>query len=109
MRTPVIACVGLVIASVSGASMAADLAPRPVGKAPFYPAAPLFTWTGFYIGGNGGYGWGSGSGTVVFTTVAPIGATGPVTGSGDGFFGGVQAGYNWQFGSFVLGAETDFQ
>ncbi len=31
-------------------------------------------------------------------------------GNGDGgFVGGGQIGYNWQFGSFVVGAETDIQ
>jgi outer membrane immunogenic protein len=53
----------------------------------------LFNWTGFYIGINVGYGWGSSSGS----------ATKP-----DGFLGGVQAGYNWQVSpNAVLGLETD--
>jgi outer membrane immunogenic protein len=51
----------------------------------------LFNWTGFYAGVHGGYAWGSGAG------VNP-----------DGFVGGIQAGYNYQFApNGVLGVETD--
>jgi outer membrane immunogenic protein len=68
-------------------------------------AAPVFSWTGFYLGGNVGYGWTSGSGTL--TTAA---GSEPVTLNGDSFFlGGAQAGYNYQVGPAVLGAEVDFQ
>jgi outer membrane immunogenic protein len=79
---------------------AADLAPPPA----FVPAAQVFSWTGFYIGGNAGYGWTNASGTLTTTT-------GPenFTASGNGFLGGAQAGYNWQIGPAVLGAEADFQ
>jgi outer membrane immunogenic protein len=81
-----------------------------VVKAPAY-VAPIFTWTGFYIGGNLGWGWTDGRGTIRNTGFfpGPIGASGPVNGSGDGFLGGVQMGYNWQTGPWVLGIETDFQ
>lgn len=93
--------------------MAADLGPAPyVGKALPPPAsyvAPYYSWTGFYVGANLGYGWGSGSGTVTNTTLAPVGASGPMSGSGDGFLGGVQLGYNYQMGAWVFGVETDFQ
>ncbi|MEP9378286.1 outer membrane beta-barrel protein [Aquabacter sp. CN5-332] len=59
----------------------------------YAPAAQPMSWTGFYIGANAGYSWGS---------------SGPY--SPGGFLGGLQAGYNWQFvGSpFVAGVETDF-
>ena len=50
---------GLVAASMASSSFAADLS-RPVYKAPVY-VAPYFSWTGFYVGINGGYGWGSSS------------------------------------------------
>lgn len=69
---------------------AADMARRgPVYKAP--AAAPLFDWTGFYIGAHGGYGWGS------FGGLDPSGA-----------FGGGQIGVNWQFApNWVWGVEAD--
>jgi outer membrane immunogenic protein len=84
---------------------AADLPvkPRPIYKAPAY-VVPPFTWSGFYVGGNLGWGWGTGDGTISFG-----GPTGNTSGYGDGFLGGVQLGYNWQAGAFVLGAEADFQ
>lgn len=87
-------------------SYAADIAvPPPVkAPAPVY-APPVFTWTGFYAGANIGWGWSDGDGTMFVTGLAPI----PFSGDGDGFLGGVQAGYNWQTGAFVFGLETDFQ
>jgi len=96
--------------ATAGTANAADIrrSPPPAVKAPGY-VAPLFTWTGFYVGGNLGYGWGNGSGTVTNTTLAPVGALGPVAGSGGGVLGGVQLGYNWQADAFVFGLETDFQ
>jgi outer membrane immunogenic protein len=96
--------------AVVGAANAADIRrpPPPVAKAPAF-VAPLFTWTGFYIGANVGYGWGDGSGTVTHVNVAPVGARGPISGDGDGILGGIQIGYNWQTGPFVIGFETDIQ
>src|SRR5260370_25872348 len=52
------AFVGAALLSISGlvgAASAADLATRPYTKAP----SAFYNWTGFYIGANGGYGWGS--------------------------------------------------
>jgi outer membrane immunogenic protein len=77
--------------------------PRKAQAAPVYAPIP-FTWTGFYVGGNAGWGWTDGDGTLTIG-----GVSGPVSGSGDGFLGGLQAGYNWQIDSFVVGVETDFQ
>jgi outer membrane immunogenic protein len=82
---------------------AADL-PRSVYKAPAV-VAPVFSWTGFYLGANLGYGWNDGDGTI---TVAGFGS-GPVTGSGNGILGGGQIGYNWQTGPIVFGVEADIQ
>jgi len=92
-------CAGLLAAAVTTPSFAADL-PRPVYKAP-YKNNPVyvapFSWTGFYVGINGGYGWGKSNWTVL--------------GSGDfdlngGLIGGT-LGYNLQTGSFVWGIEGD--
>jgi len=80
---------------------AADI---PALKAPIAAVAPVaVAWTGFYVGANGGYSWGSldSSGSGV-----PAGASNPKV---NGPFAGVQAGYNWQFEKLVLGVEGDWQ
>lgn len=38
-------------------ALAADLAARPYVKAPVM-VDPVWSWTGFYVGANGGYSWG---------------------------------------------------
>jgi len=66
------------------------------------PAAqvPAYAWSGAYIGFNAGYAGGK----------AELSAEeGSVSITGNGFIGGVQAGYNWQVGSAVYGIETDIQ
>jgi outer membrane immunogenic protein len=83
---------------------AADLLGMPA-KAPTQFYAPAFPWTGFYLGGNVGWGWSSGDGTLWVTGLGGV----PLSSDGNGFQGGVQAGYNWQTGPFVVGLETDFQ
>jgi outer membrane immunogenic protein len=45
------------LATVCVAS-AADLAARHYAKAPVAPIATVYDWTGFYIGGHVGGGWG---------------------------------------------------
>lgn len=99
-RTIAIWCaVASVVFSFISSSSAADL-PRPVYKAPaYYSPEPVFTWTGFYIGINGGYGWSRFTGTGTF---------GSDTVTAKGWLGGATAGYNYQMGRFVLGVEGDF-
>jgi outer membrane immunogenic protein len=78
-------------------AMAADLGvrqPMPV-KAPAY-AAPYYNWTGFYIGINGGYGFGNSRWSAVGNSFDTNG----------GLVGGT-LGYNWQVGQAVLGLEGD--
>jgi outer membrane immunogenic protein len=87
-----------------GCADAADLGSRPVYKAPPPVAAPMpvFTWTGFYIGGHFGYLWGD-------VDVAHVDNIAPVTGGPtNGVVGGILGGGNWQIGPVVLGAEADF-
>jgi outer membrane immunogenic protein len=79
-------------------ALAADM---PV-KAPVYPAvAPVFSWTGFYLGIAGGGGWGS----TRHTNAVNLATSGTV-GIHGGLFGGT-FGYNWQTGPLVLGLEGD--
>src|SRR5690606_9296591 len=93
----------LLFGVLSFEAFAADL-PKPVYKAPPYKApilapAPDYSWTGFYAGGHVGYGWSYLSGT------DPTGGS-----SADlrGWLGGLQLGYNYQMGRFVIGIEGDY-
>jgi len=88
---------------LTASAVAADL-PSRVAPAPVVAAVPVFTWTGFYVGVNAGYGWHTGD---VNITIPGVG----VLQSEDegGFVGGGQIGYNYQIGSLVVGVETDLQ
>lgn len=94
-------------------AFAADLPVRSEPPPPFVPAVPIFTWTGFYVGVNAGWGWRDDNRTPVILTpgVGTPGLAGQLDFSGDdgGFTGGGQIGYNYQIGSFVIGAEADIQ
>jgi outer membrane immunogenic protein len=95
---------GAVLAMIAGPVTAADLAVKaPVYKAPVI--APVYNWTGFYVGGNLGYSFGRAS-TAWTIAGAPLGSTSQ---SMDGILGGLQAGYNWQSNNWVLGLESDIQ
>ena len=77
------------------------------------PPAPVYSWTGLYLGGNVGYGWGTAKGDATeSTTVLGLGTRTTTTSQSqniNGVIGGVQTGYNYQFGAWVWGFETDFQ
>src|SRR4051794_18906640 len=95
---------------------AADL---PVKAQPMAPIAAAYNWTGCYIGGNVGGGWvrdgvtwtGIREDVTAFAvgaaTVVPAAANADYTASG--FVGGGQIGCNYQFNTFLLGAEVDAQ
>jgi outer membrane immunogenic protein len=105
MRTSALGLLAATAALAIAASTAhaADL-PSRYAPAPAYNALPVFTWTGFYAGLNAGYGWNVGTSRYYDP------AFGAVAGRrGGGFVGGAQAGYNYQFGMFVVGAEADLQ
>ncbi|MFL5128835.1 MAG: outer membrane protein, partial [Microvirga sp.] len=70
--------------------------------APIIAAVPVFTWTGFYVGVNAGYGWNANDSITVGGVRFDLDDEG-------GFVGGAQAGYNYQIGSFVVGLEGDIQ
>jgi outer membrane immunogenic protein len=98
------------IACGGATARAADLGvPR---YTPPAPPPPAYGWTGFYVGINGGFG---GDEFQYPFTVGPIpalglgAATGTSTLHSSGFFGGGQAGYNWQVSpAWLIGAEADF-
>ncbi len=101
-------------AAIVPASAADMYRAEPVGykDAPIY--VPAATWTGFYAGINGGYGWRTHDDQFAFVNdTRRLGGTLFVfNGLGaDGGFGGGQIGYNWQVpGSrLVLGVEADIQ
>src|SRR3954471_9004013 len=78
--------------------LAGDLGARPYGQAPAY-AAPIYNWTGFYIGGHVGGGLSSNEALNGIVT----------NNNGDiRLLGGIQAGADVQFGSFVIGAEGQY-
>jgi outer membrane immunogenic protein len=92
------ACAGLLAAAVASPSFAADL-PRPAYKAaPAVYVAP-FSWSGFYVGINAGYGWGNSTWTNVLSTTGNFKTTGAVIGG--------TLGYNLQTGLWVWGIEGD--
>jgi outer membrane immunogenic protein len=92
--------------AVAQSASAADLPLPPVYKA---APIPVFSWTGFYVGLNGGGGWGQTDHTASATIVGVPGIPALTTGNfnvNGGIVGGT-LGYNYQVGQWVLGAETD--
>lgn len=116
---------------MSAAAVAADLPARTMAPAPApFVAAPMFTWTGFYAGVNAG--WTRNDSDIDRGAFSGVGfddddldgdiddddddddvnlnAAFPArlgTANRSGFIGGVQVGYNQQFGIFVAGIEAD--
>ena len=84
---------GILTIAMAGPSFGADL-PR---KGPRYVAP--FSWSGFYVGLNGGYGWG----TSTWTNPA-LNDSFAVKGG----LAGATLGYNLQTGAWVWGLEGDF-
>ena len=119
--------------AVTTIASAADLPSRRIAPVYVPPPVPVFSWTGFYVGGNAGYAFGANTTSNSFNLPA-----GSVTGSGgtagtltllgnnnrrDGFTGGGQVGFNYELGSggplggfgfggaggLVVGVEADAQ
>ena len=89
---------GAAIAALAAApSYAADLGPAAPPQTYVAPVAPTtYDWTGFYVGINGGYGWGR----------FPNSGGAALGSAGGGLVGGT-VGYNWQWDQFVAGLEAD--
>jgi outer membrane immunogenic protein len=104
---------------MAGAQVAnsADL-PTKAPRAPL--AAPVWSWTGFYIGAHVGGGWGTIESELTnipyfpeaevarFSSLDFPGGPFPIaSGNVNGFLGGGQIGYNFQSGIVVFGVEAD--
>src|SRR5581483_4682683 len=92
--------VGVAALALLATPFAAAAADMPVRG--YYKSAPrsvvaYYNWTGFYVGGVLGYGFGSSNWSPDGASPSPKGLT-----------YGVTAGYNWQSGSMVYGAEFDY-
>jgi outer membrane immunogenic protein len=96
-RFGVIGSLSLMIAVAASPSLAADLTPPPSYKARPPAYVVPFSWSGFYVGINGGYGFGS----------SKWSNTGSDTFGVNGGLVGVTLGYNWQGGNWVYGLEGD--
>jgi outer membrane immunogenic protein len=108
-------CAALATVAVLGFTSVASAADMPV-KAPAPIVAPLYNWTGPYIGIAGGYGWGHSGQTdpgipcSVFSDLYLDSLTCAKDGSyavNGGIIGGT-LGYNWQQGPWVFGVEGDY-
>jgi outer membrane immunogenic protein len=91
----------IVLFASAGTASAADMPMAgPYTRVPYVP--PVYSWTGFYVGAMGGYGWSE-------EVRASIGGLTVSTSSNDlkGGFAGGTIGYNQQMGSWVMGIEAD--
>src|SRR6267154_3065236 len=93
MKKFLLGTVAVVALGAAAPAMAADLAARPYTKAPAY-AAPIYNWTGFYIGGHVG---------------GAFAGNNSLIGNDGRFLGGVQGGFDYQFAqSWVFGVEAQY-
>src|SRR4051812_32904022 len=97
-------------ALIPGSAMAADLG-APIYRRPAAIPVAVSSWTGFYAGFNGGYGWSKSSTTATpfqnFPGLVVIPAFAVSQDLNGPVFGG-QVGYNYQIANWVVGVEGDF-
>lgn len=116
MKKHLIGIVGAIALAISSPANAADLATQTYTKAPAIAAG--YNWSGFYVGATAGGAWGSfdpttstngGSYFVGAGSTAAANAAGAQSIKPSGFTGGLEAGYNFQFGSGLVGIEADVE
>jgi outer membrane immunogenic protein len=76
------------------------------------PPAPLMNWSGFYIGGNVGYGWGIADADVNYSSPGLVPASFMISDAAElnSIIGGAQLGFNWQTAAnWIFGIEADWQ
>ena len=100
MKKFLLATVGLIALGISAPASAADMA---VKAAPPPYVAPIYNWTGFYIGGNGG--WGQSNSCLNFDGFGIFGFADGCASRSGGLVGG-QIGYRWQASQWVFGVEA---
>jgi outer membrane immunogenic protein len=103
----------LVVGAVGLCGLAATASADGYQKRGYAPAGCCFSWSGFYVGINGGYGFSADDEGVAWRETFN---TTPFFGPGNGGsldiaggFGGIQLGYNFQNGRWVFGIEADLQ
>src|SRR4051794_39563221 len=89
------------IAGLAAPASAADMAVKAAPPPPM--VAPIYNWTGFYIGANGG--WGENHNCVDFINGAGVAVASGCRDRSGGLIGG-QLGYCWQANQFVFGLEA---
>src|SRR5690349_18871253 len=115
--------IGLIAATALGAAFAQGAHAADMAVSPFTRAAPIvigYNWQGYYLGANIGWSrassdisWSTnptgfltvGPGGTLLSDVGPISSASKNTLSSNGAAGGIQTGYNWQWGNVVAGIE----
>jgi outer membrane immunogenic protein len=102
--------IGAAFAALIVPAIAAEKPVR-VYKRPVVAAAPVSSWSGFYIGGALGGKWANNTWTT--TSISDLPSVGIIDASSSrnfgtsGFRAGGYAGYNWQLAAWVVGLEAD--
>jgi outer membrane immunogenic protein len=105
MRASFLALIIIVSGASLGEALAADMTPAPAPP----PPLPVYNWSGFYLGTNAGYIAGSGTRNWSINGGFLDGVGTSISGDVRGAIAGGQIGFNWQIGTFVVGAEADAQ
>ena len=95
MKKFLVGCVALGLIATAQGAIAADLSVAPLYKAPPAVVTQAYNWTGFYIGINGGGGFGRSA----WDTTGSFNTSGGLV--------GCTVGYNYQVGQAVFGVEGD--